>query len=110
MAEDFNIGKELEDLKKGEIPFNPEGKDYDYKSAIKLGLKPDKTGHWPSRDPKSGMLLKGRKHPTWNKTVEGESSAGFEIYQKNDGRYYSRPKRKPNPTSRADILSGYSRK
>ena len=109
MAEDFNIDKELEDLRKGGIPFNPEGKDYDYRSAVKFGLKPDKTGHWPSRDPKSGMLLKGRKHPTWSKTVEGEASAGFEIFQEN-GRYYSRPKRKPNPTSRADILSGYFKK
>jgi len=106
MAEDFNLGKEIEDLKNFIMPFNPEGKAYDYETARKLGLKPDKTGHWPSRDPKSGMLLKGRKHPTWDKTVKGEASEGFEIYQKK-GRYFSRPKRKPNPTSRADLLSGY---
>jgi len=109
VAEDFNLNKEIEDLKKGIMPFNPEGEDYDYRTAKKLGLKPDKTGHWPSRDPKSGMLLKGRNHPTWVKTVKGEASEGFEIF-KQKGRYFSRPERKPNPTLRADILSGYFKK
>ena len=71
--------------------FNPEGSSYDYRSAKKLGLSPDETGHWPSRDPKTGMLLKGRKHPTWEKTVKGEAKAGFEIYRKGE-RYFSKPK------------------
>jgi len=72
-------------------PFDPEGEDYDYDSAEKSGLGPDKTGHWPSREPKSGLLLKGRKHKTWRKTEAGEREAGYEIYNHN-GRYYSKQK------------------
>lgn len=68
--------------------FDPEGTEYDYDTAIKAGLKPDKTGHWPSREPRSGILLKGRNHETWYKTVEGEKKAGYRIFKKN-GRYYS---------------------
>lgn len=72
-------------------PFDPEGSGYDYKSAREAGLSPDETGHWPSRDPKSGKILKGRKHPTWHLTEEGERKAGYEI-RKINGRYYSIPK------------------
>lgn len=75
-----------------EAEFDPEGGDYDMKAAKAAGLKPDETGHWPSRDPKSGMILKGRKHPTWSLTVAGEDEAGMEIVQR-DGRYYSIPKK-----------------
>ena len=77
-----------------EKKFDPEGSGYDEDSARKAGMKPDATGHWSSREPKSGLLLKGRKHKTWGKTVEGERKAGYEIYKKKDGRYYSRKKRK----------------
>lgn len=72
--------------------FNPEGSGYDYKSAIEANMKPDKSGHWYSRvpsGPKEGLLLKGRTHPTWYKTVAGEAKAGYKIYKKN-GRYWSR--------------------
>ena len=75
-------------------PFKAMGTGYDFKSAKRAGLKPDKTGHWPSRDPKTGLLLKGRGHPTWHKTVEGERKAGYEIYKAKNGRYYSRKKKK----------------
>ena len=47
-------------------------------------MKPDKTGHWPSRDPRTGLLLKGRSHPTWHLTVKGERKAGYEIYKGKD--------------------------
>jgi len=73
--------------------FDPEGEGYDYESAEQAGLTPDDTGHWPSREPSTGLLLKGRKHPTWYKTVEGEDKAGYEIYY-DKGRYYSRLKQK----------------
>jgi len=42
-----------------EATFDPEGSGYDYESAKAAGLLPDSTGHWPSREPKSGLLLKG---------------------------------------------------
>ena len=71
--------------------FDPEGTDYDYDSAQEYGIQPDSTGHWQSRIPETGLLLKGRKHKTWPLTVKGESDAGYEIY-KQGSRYYSRKK------------------
>lgn len=73
------------------MPFDPEGAGYDYESARKYGLKPDETGHWPSRVPQTGLLLKGKKHPTWYKTEEGERKMGYKIRKRKDGRYYSHP-------------------
>lgn len=64
---------------------------YNYDAAISAGLSPDSTGHWPSRDPATGMILKGRKHPTFYKTKAGEKAAGYKIYKK-DGDIYSKPK------------------
>ena len=81
-------------------PFDPEGSGYDYESAIKAGIKPDETGHWASRDPVTGLILKGRGHETFHKTIAGEEAAGYEIYKGEDGRYYSRPKPKSNSLSR----------
>ena len=73
-------------------PFKPMGIGYDYKSAKAAGIKPDKSGHWASRNPETGLILKGRGHPTWSKTVAGEEKAGYEIYKKGK-RYYSRKKK-----------------
>lgn len=73
--------------------FDPEGEGYDYLSARAAGLGPDaKSGHWPSRNPISCQLLKGRRHPTWNLLEEGEREAGHEIQKGEDGKYYSRKK------------------
>ncbi len=69
-------------------PFNPEGSGYDYESARAAGLGPDIEGHWPSRDPYTGLLLKGRQHKTWHLLEQGEADAGFKIIKRN-GRYYS---------------------
>jgi len=77
----------------GAIPqtgFDPEGEGYDYESARAAGINPDATGHWPSRDPKTGLILKGRRHPTFTLTEQGEEKAGHKI-SKRDGRYYSSP-------------------
>jgi len=68
--------------------FDPEGAGYDYVGARKAGLGPDKSGHWPSRNPRTGQLLKGRKHRTWPKTAKGEKEAGYKI-RKGGDRYYS---------------------
>lgn len=70
--------------------FNPEGESYDYETAKKYGIEPDETGHYPSRVPETGQLLKGKNHPTFNKTIEGEKKAGYEIYKGDDEKYYSR--------------------
>ena len=72
--------------------FDPEGRGYDYESASKSGIiRDEKTKHWQSRDPFTGLLLKGRKHKTWGLLEEGEEKAGYKI-QKVNGRYYSFPK------------------
>jgi len=78
-------------LRKGPFKgFDPEGEDYDYETAKRHGIKPDKTGHWPSREPTTGMILKGRKHKTWHLTKKGEEGVGNTII-KRKGRYYSVP-------------------
>ena len=43
-------------------PFDPEGFGYDYETATNHGFSPDSEGHWPSRVPETGQLLKGRGH------------------------------------------------
>ena len=68
--------------------FNPEGRGYDYAGARAAGLSPNKSGHWPSRDPRSGKILKGWNHPTIGKTKAGEARLGNSI-RKVGKRYYS---------------------
>ena len=76
-------------MPRGSARFNPEGSGYDYKSAKAAGLGPDSiTKHWPSRDPYTGLLLKGKKHKTWNLLEKGEIEAGYSIVKK-QGRYWS---------------------
>src|SRR3990167_4203187 len=72
--------------------FDPEGGGYDYASALAAGISPDTTGHWPSREPTTGLLLKGRKHPTFHKTLAAEKKLGYRVFQGPDGRWYSQPK------------------
>lgn len=88
------------------IPFDPEGPDFDYETAIKHGMRPDpETKHWGSRvelteeeaasrglPMGSGIMLKGASHETWNKALAGEEMAGFKVVKGKDGRYYSVPK------------------
>ena len=50
--------------------------------------------HGSSLDPKTGMVLKGKNHPTWNLMEEEETRRGNIIVFKN-GRYYSVPMMKP---------------
>jgi hypothetical protein len=72
--------------------FDPEGPGYDMETAVAAGLQADATGHWPSREPKSGQILKGQKHPTYALTTEGEAKAGHVVSKGVDGKYYSQPK------------------
>jgi len=74
--------------------FDPEGTGFDMETANKFGIKPDPTGHYPSREPKTGQILKGRKHPTFHLTVKGEEEAGFEILKGKGGKFFSRKKKK----------------
>lgn len=71
--------------------FTPEGDQYDFQGALAAGIRPTMDGHWPSRQgDETGLILKGRAHPTFDLAVEGEREAGNTIYQKaGDDRYYS---------------------
>jgi len=68
--------------------FDPNGDGYDIDTALAAGATPDE-GHWQSLDPRTGMVLKGRNHPTWGKTIEVETELGNTVAQAEDGRYYS---------------------
>jgi len=70
---------------------------YNLRGAYEGGLVPEMSEdgmyHLGSRNPKTGELLKNPKHPTFNKMIEGEAQAGYEVYEKN-GKLYSKPKTK----------------
>ena len=88
--------------------FDPDGSDYDYQTALSRGMGPSKSGknkgHWGSvtrvepwlraklgLPDESYVMLKGRKHKTWNLAEKEEVKRGFRII-KLAGRYYSVPK------------------
>lgn len=71
-------------------PFRANSGGYDYKSAREAGLGRDETGHMPSREPGSGMLLKGRQHPTFDVGVDQDRRMGYGLEMQN-GRYYTQP-------------------
>lgn len=74
--------------------FDPEGGDYDYATARARGMGPagseagENMGHWPSRDPETGMILKGRRHPTFDLAIEEDAKLGYRM-KKKDGRYFT---------------------
>lgn len=70
--------------------FDPEGAGYDYASAMESGGKPDAEGHWGSLDPRTGMVLKGRQHETWDLMEKEEKKLGNIIIKRGE-RYFSQP-------------------
>jgi len=95
----------FEDVKSGAVEqFDANGDGYDDDRAAKAGLKRDKSGHMGSVAPASKderkqfglpeeayVLLKGKKHETWQKALEAEYARGFKVMKLKD-RYYSVPK------------------
>ena len=86
-----------------EVSFDAEGDGFDDATAKAHGLKRDATGHLGSVVPVteaqiaelgvpegSFMLLKGKKHPTFDKAVAAEEARGFKV-QKIGDRYFSIP-------------------
>ena len=67
--------------------------DYDTEYADKMGFKPDETGHRQSRDPQTGRILKGEKHPTFYKTKKIDKALGYTHKKGKDGNIYSYPKK-----------------
>ena len=88
--------------------FNPEGSNYDMKTALEVGMTADENpgenfGHFGSVAPTSSnerkkynlpeesyLILKGRKHSTFHKAEEAEKRRGFKVIKKGS-RYYSVP-------------------
>ena len=65
--------------------------NYYIQDAKEEGIKPDKTGHMPSRIPsgeKRGLYLKKVTHPTFHKSVQADLNRGYKLYKKGF-RYYS---------------------
>ena len=63
------------------------GKDkYDYSMSPEI---PEDGGHWPSRDPYTGLLLKSKYHPTINKEYEESKRLGLKLYEDRNGRQYT---------------------
>ena len=78
-------------------PFDPMGTKYDMKTALEAGDKPvlnpeDNKMHWHSLDPRTGMVLKGRRGSmkSWAAHEITESALGAKQEFKK-GRYYSVP-------------------
>lgn len=70
--------------------FDPEGSGYDELSAREGGVyAKDASGHYPSRNPMTGQMLKGRGHKTWDLAEQGEEEAGYNIFPGANGKYYS---------------------
>jgi hypothetical protein len=76
--------------------FNPEGSGYDYKRAKELNYKRDEKGHLPTRDYKTGMILKGKKHKTFSKGVQEDFKKGYQLKKKGDRYYTIKSKREFN--------------
>ena len=76
----------VRESKKG---FNPEGTGYDMETANEAELE-RKEGHLPSLDPRTGMVLKARNHPTWDLMIKEETKLGNRII-KRGSRYFSVP-------------------
>ncbi len=73
---------------------NTDTTTYNLRGAYEGGLQPelneDGSYHLGSRNPLTGEILKLPNHPTWNKMLQGEKEAGYELYKMN-GKNYSRP-------------------
>jgi hypothetical protein len=97
-------GYERRRLEEGQKIFDPEGLGYDYKAAKNAGMERDSTGHMGSVAPvskedrekfslpdNSYIILKGKKHETFDKAVKAEEDRGSKVI-KLGSRYYSVPK------------------
>ena len=69
--------------------FDPEGKGYDYSGAKEVGMRPT-AGHWGSIG-KNGLMLKGKKHKTWDLAVKAERDRNYKIIKRGK-RYHSVPR------------------
>jgi uncharacterized protein YidB (DUF937 family) len=109
-------------MEEAQQAFDSEGSDYDYETARSSGMAPEESGenkgHWgsvaqASEEAKrqyglpedSYMLLKGRKHETWNMAEEAEKERGAEIIKRGD-RYFSVPRGSVSEEAPAEFETG----
>jgi hypothetical protein len=100
---------------KGGGDFDPEGKGYDYETAKKdhyFNIFRDAPGgakpHGVSRDRKTGMLLKGRKHDTFSKGVGVDENLGYGLKKKGN-RYYTEKLKRGIPAGEYKDMSKFSK-
>ena len=64
---------------------------YDYRTAEEVGDMYDpKSKHWASRDPRTGIILKNPKHPTFGMAIREDQSSGYAPFiDSSTGRYYT---------------------
>lgn len=64
---------------------------YDYRTAEEVGDMYDpKSKHWSSRDPRTGMILKNPKHPTFGMAIREDKADGYSLYiDSSTGRYFT---------------------
>ena len=68
--------------------FNPEDDGFDEKGAKTAGIKKNSVGDYKSNIiDQSGLILIGKKHKDWDKTIKKAKKDGFGVYEV-DGRYY----------------------
>lgn len=69
---------------------NPE-QYYDYNTAEEAGgMYDEKSKHWASRDPRTGMILKNPKHPTFALAIREDQSSGYAPFiDTSTGRYFT---------------------
>ena len=64
---------------------------YDYITAEEAGgMYDEKSKHWASRDPRTGMILKNPKHPTFAQAIREDQSSGYAPFiDVSTGRYFT---------------------
>lgn len=82
--------------------------DYNYYRANQLGYKPDETGHMPSRDHKTGEILKYAPHSSFVKSMIADTAEGYQTYyNKQDGKMYSDSPFKIDKWAEDYLLNGW---
>ena len=88
--------------------------DYDYLTAMISGIKPQKVNdneyHWPTRDPKSGKILKKLNHPTLLMGLLEDMKLGYKPYVSPDGNLYTLDKKEYFRKALSDYIGIGSKK
>ena len=78
--------------------FDPEGSDYWESLAGYMGMQPPPGQHWASREPTTGLLMKGQQHPTIDLARQADAAKGYQWIKSTSpqGYYHSVPVAPPN--------------